>query len=405
VIFGNISTASLHQKTRMKRKINILYVIDTLFVGGAEQHIATLCRHIDKERFHVVVCTLFSRDTKLHEPIAEEIRALGIRVEQLAMTRWRDWHTIARFLRLIDEEYIDIVHGHTVPADFWGCFMAKVFRRRKTVFTCHQPFLREGLSMKLQQIALNMFLADCIVSISEATTQLCLKVCHASSGKMVKIPNAVDTARFTPEVSGSAVRAELGLPVDIPVIGNIGRYTPEKGYPFFIETAAKVVQKYPGARFLIVGHGSEQEKMKSLITNFGLKEHIFMIGPRRDIPEILGAMDIFLFTSIWGEGFGISLIEAMAAGKPIVAANVGPTCEIIEDGVTGLLPYPKVWMHETDYLDTDVLAEAVIALLQNPDTRKQLGQNARLQAVQRFSIITLIKAIETLYLTIAGKFC
>ena len=172
----------------------------------------------------------------------------------------------------------------------------------------------------------------------------------------------MDTYRFRPEVSGTAVRAELGLPDYVPLIGNIGRYVPEKGYPFFIETAAKVLQQHPDARFLMVGHGPEHDKLKRLIEEFGLKDCIFTTGPRRDIPEILGAIDIFLFTSIWGEGFGISLIEAMAAGKPIVAANVGPTREIIEDGVTGLLPYPKTWVQETNYLDAGIMAEAVDSL-------------------------------------------
>ncbi|MBI2472866.1 MAG: glycosyltransferase [Planctomycetes bacterium] len=386
-----------------QKKIRILYVLDTLFIGGAEQHVATLCRHLDKEKFHIVVCTLFSRDPNLHEPIADEIRVLGIRVEQLAMQRWRDWRSIAQFLRLIDDEQIDIVHGHMVPADFWGSFMAKIFRRRKTIYTCHQPFLKEGYAMRVQQFALNIFLADRIVSVSEATTHFCSKICHASPKKIIKIPNAVDTDRFTPEVSGSSIRAELGLSDDVFIIGNIGRYTPEKGYPFFIETAAKVAQTHQNARFLIVGHGSEYNKLTDLIEKLGLTNRFFVTGPRRDIPEILGAVDIFLFTSIWGEAFGISLIEAMAAGKPIIAANIGPTKEIIEDGITGLLPYPEEWEQETDYLDADALARSVDYLIRNPHVRNQLGQEARSQAVKRFSITTLVKSIESLYISMIEK--
>ena len=200
------------------KKINILYVIDTLFIGGAEQHVATLCRHINKEKFHVVVCTLFSRDPNRREPFADEIRALGVRVEQLAMCIWRDRQAITQFLRLIDEEHIDIVHGHTIPANFWGCFMAKVFRRRKTLYTCHQPFFNEGPAMRRQQLALNTFLADCIISISEATTQFCQTSCYVSSKKIIKIPNTVDTYRFRPEVSGTAVRTKMGLPDNVPLI-------------------------------------------------------------------------------------------------------------------------------------------------------------------------------------------
>ncbi|MEK6623043.1 MAG: glycosyltransferase, partial [Planctomycetota bacterium] len=98
------------------KKINVLYVIDTLFVGGAEKHVATLCRHIDREKFHVSVCTLFSRDLSAQEPYAVEIEKMGIRVERLGLTSWRDFETFKKYLRVIDTENCGLVHAHTIPA-------------------------------------------------------------------------------------------------------------------------------------------------------------------------------------------------------------------------------------------------------------------------------------------------
>lgn len=379
------------------KKIVVLQTLDSLGVGGAEQLVLTLCKGLNKDMFNVVVCTLFSRDPQLPEPLADEIRALGIRVEQMAMTRWRDLKTITRFLRIIDEENIDIVHSHMIPANFWGTLLAKVFKKRLTVYTCHEPFLHKGLAMRLQQSALNMFLSDKIISISEMTTKYLTDVCYASIDNIVKIPNAVDTDRFNPFVAGTGIRTSLGIPEHVPVIANVGRYTPEKGYPFFLETAGIIAKQFPESRFLIVGRIPDPNPLAGLIKKLEIGKNVIFTGPRRDIPEILGAVDVFLFTSIWGEGFGISLIEAMACGKPIVASNIGPTMEIIEDKVTGLLPTPKVWIPGTDNLNVKDLADACMYLLKNPEIGKRLGSEARRQAVKRFSVPAWIKSIEDTY--------
>ena len=121
------------------------------------------------------------------------------------------------------------------------------------------------------------------------------------------------------------------------------------------------------------------------------------------VAEVLAAMDIFLFTSPWGEGFGIVLIEAMASGKAIVATNVGPTPELIEDGVSGFLPSPKTWALETRELDIEPMVEKVALLIGSQQLRKSLGERARECAVKRFSIDVLIKATEKLYLDLAGR--
>jgi len=105
--------------------IRVLYVLDSLAIGGAEQLFALMATHLPADRFYVVVCTLFSRGER-PEPLADELRAKGIRVEQIAMRRWRDIDAIRRFWTLIEEERINLVHAHTVPADFWGCLLTRL---------------------------------------------------------------------------------------------------------------------------------------------------------------------------------------------------------------------------------------------------------------------------------------
>ena len=383
-----------------KGVIGILQVLDSLGAGGAEQVVLMLAKHLDRDRFNVVVCTLFSRDPSVQEPLAKEIRGLGIRVEMLAMTRWRDWKAIRAFLNLMDEERIDIVHGHMVPADFWGCLLTRLClygRIRKTVCTKHSMLPPTGPADRLQQFALNVWLADRVVSISDAVTHYLVAHCHTPPWKIVGISNPVDTEVFSPRVSGRGVRREFGIPDEAVVIGNTSRFEALKGYGYFLRIASRILERYPEVRFLAIGHGSEENRLRQQIRDLGLEGRVILDGPRRDIPEVLGAMDIFLFTSLWGEGFGIVLIEAMAAGKAIVATNVGPTRELIEDGVSGFLPSPKTWMPEARKLDIEPMVEKAELLIEDADLRRRLGEAARQRAIERFTVERFVKRTERLY--------
>jgi glycosyltransferase involved in cell wall biosynthesis len=382
--------------TAQPRKIHLLYVLDSLAVGGAEQLVRTMAVHLPQDRFHVVVCTLFSRGER-PEPLADELRAQGIRTEQFAMKRWRDTDTIRRFWRLIEEERIDMVHGHTVPADFWGCFLARLLKPFPLIYTRHDRFRRPGRAMRLQRLLLDHVLADVIVSISAAVTAHLIEDCRVSPDRIVQIPNPVDTDRFRPDVSGAPVREALGIPQDALVVGNVSRFELFKGYDYFLDIAAAMVPRYPALYFLMVGHGPERDRLLARIEALGLQGRVVLTGPRRDIPDVMGAIDIFLFTSLWGEGFGIVLIEAMAAGKAIVAANTGPAREIIEEGVSGYLPAPAAWVPETATLDIHPFVERIEYFLRHPEHRERMGRAARQRAVERFSVSGVADQTVRLY--------
>jgi len=386
--------------SRSDRKIRVLYAMDSLGVGGAEQLIYTLARSLPKERFHVVVCTFFSRGAP--EPIADEIRALGIRVEQFTMTRWRDWHTMRRFLVLLDEERIDIVHGHMVPADFWSCLLAKIGRRLKTIHTKHDFLPRPGRANRFQRWILERMLSDRIVAISEVVENHLVEERGVRRRRIVRIPDPVDTARFHPGVSGAAVRRELGIPPEALVIGNTSRFEKQKGYNLFLEVAGLIAPHHKQVYFLAVGHGLERDAMEAYVRETGLTDQVIVTGPRRDIPEVVAAMDIFLFTSLWGEGFGIVLIEAMASGKAMVAVNIGPLRELIEDGLSGYLPAPAEWSAGTDRVDAEPLAERLSWLINHPNERKKLGEAAHRRAAELYSTSAVNRQTERVYREILG---
>ena len=381
----------------MKRKINILYVIDTLFIGGAEQHVATLCRHINKEKFHVVACTLFSRNLSKVEPFAVQIGKMGIRVERLGLTTWRDVYTFKKYLSLIDEEKIDIVHAHTVPADFWGCLIARAFKHRKTIVTLHGLDSKKTFISKLQYKILNLCLTDRIIACSNLLKNIAINENFASSDKIEVIPNQVDITVFNPGKKGEKIRTEYNISNDTVIIGSIGRFIKRKGFEICLQVFAEVKKRHPRSKFILCGYGEEEGFYRTTAKDLNIESNVIFTGPRMDVNEVMAAIDILLFTPLCSEGFGKVLIEAMASGKPVVASNVYPTPEIVIDGRTGFLPFPEKPLETMEKVDVDPFVKKILYLIENNEIRKTMGLEGRRIVEEKYSTKVVMKQTETLY--------
>ncbi|HHT9138017.1 MAG TPA: glycosyltransferase [Candidatus Wunengus sp. YC60] len=379
------------------KKINILYVIDTLFIGGAEQHVATLCKHIDKEKFHVVVCTLFSRVLSQAEPFAIEIGKMGIRVERLGLTTWRDIKTFKKYSNLIDEENIDIVHAHTVPADFWGCLIAKILKHRKTIVTLHAPDPQKTLVSGIQYILVNTWLSDKIIEVSNHLKHVAIKEYCAKADKIMVIPNQVDVTKFHHKKTGTNLRAEYHISNDMILIGSVGRFIKRKGFEICLQVFAEVQKQHSRSKFILCGYGEEEDFYRTLIRDLGIEENVILTGHRMDVDEVMAAIDIFIFTPYYGEGFGLVLIEAMASGKPVVASNVFPTPEIVLNNVTGFLPFPEKAVAIMERVEIDPFVEKIRYLIEHKDVRGKMGMEGRRIVEERYGTKVVMKQIETLY--------
>ncbi len=387
----------------VKKKIHILYVIDTLFIGGAEQHVATLSKHINKEKFHVVVCTLFSRDLSQREPFAVQIEKMGVRVERLGLTTWRDIPTFTKYLNLIDEEKIDIVHAHTVPADFWGCLIAKLFRRRKTITTIHGPDLKKTFISKLQRKIVNACLSSKVIEVSDLLKDIAINKELGRNEKIIVIPNQVDTTVFTAEKKGDKIRKEYNIPNDTVIIGSIGRFIKRKGFEICLQVFAEVRKRHHRSKFILCGYGEEEDFYRTITNKLGINNDVIFTGPRMDIDEVMASIDIFIFTPYYGEGFGLVHIEAMASGKPVVASNVYPAPEIIIRDKTGFLPFPEKPVTVMEKIDINPFVEKTIYLIENPEIRKTMGMEGRLIVEEKYSTKVIMKQIETLYERVSGR--
>jgi glycosyltransferase involved in cell wall biosynthesis len=214
-----------------------------------------------------------------------------------------------------------------------------------------------------------------------------------AAGKVRCIHNGVDLARFTPQKAPPALRASLGLLDGAPVVASVGRFVAFKGYGHLLEAARSVHQAMPAAHWVLAGDGELRGTLEAQCRGLGLEAVVHFTGWRDDVPDLLALCDVFVLPSL-SEHFGRVLIEAMAMARAVVATDAGGVPEIVVHGETGLLVPPA---------QPKALAEAVLALLENPARAARLGAAGRRRSEERFSLPRHVEAVEALYHEIIGE--
>jgi len=207
--------------------------------------------------------------------------------------------------------------------------------------------------------------------------------------------DGIEVERFRPDVSGSAIRAGLGLPASAPLVGFVSRLDPWKGVEVFLRAAAIVAAERDDVRFAIwggslPGHKAYRDELLSLAFELDLTRRLIFAGwstPDR-MPEVMAAIDVLVHTSVRPEPLGLSLMEAMAAGRPVVASRAGGVLETVLDGETGLLVAPG---------DVDGVARALLELLADPGRAKEMGEAGRRRALALFGMPAHARAVEAIY--------
>lgn len=371
------------------RQINILYIITGLEIGGAERLLVSVIRNLNREKYKIVVCFLKGKG-----PLANEIRGMGVKVLDMKMRARFDLSVILKLVRLIKRENIDLVHTHLIRADILGALAAKLAGVPIIISTRHSFSGRWEecyLVRKAYQVASNFM--DKIITVSEAVKDRLAEWSGIKPDKMIVIHNGVDVGEYKIKDDGGRRRDFFDVDAKVPLIGMVSRLVPCKGHKYFLEAAARVKKDISDARFLIVGGTMYyNERYKKELTRYaeylGLNGGVLFTGIRRDIPQIMSCLDIFVLPSIIDEAFGRVVLEAMACGRPVIATNGGGIPEIVKDNETGMLVPPK---------DSDKLAQAIIALLEDKERAKRMGLAGRERVEQYFSLEKMVKKIEDLY--------
>jgi len=229
-------------------------------------------------------------------------------------------------------------------------------------------------------------MVDRFVTVSQDLGTWLVRDVRIPARKVTTIANGVDLSRFG-NIGRMDARARLGLPLDRPVVGTVGRLDPVKDQAGLIESFSLLRSGHPDAILIVVGEGVCRQALETRVVDLGLRERVRLMGERRDIPDVLAAMDVFALPSI-AEGMSNTMLEAMASGLPVVATRVGGNSELIDNGVTGTLVGPG---------DRSALAEAIGGYLDDPTRGVLHGKAARQRALSRFDLTRMVQGYTDLY--------
>ena len=365
---------------------NILWLIDGLGMGGAERLMVPYLRHLDRRRFTPRVCVLQERDGN---PVAEQIRQLGIPVDLLPVSRLRNPGNLPRLWRYLRRHRIDLAHTQLEFANTLGTLAARM-GGIPAVCTLHTfdnlaEGGRAGRRIRLMWWALRHF-SRRIIAVSEEIRQYHIQAARFDPERVVTLYNGIDLARF--RCPPGAARAGLGIPPDVPLLLTVAVLRQPKGIQYMLAALPEVLAAVPQAWYLVVGDGAYAGALRQAARQYGVAERVIFAGARPDVPQLLAASDLFVLPTLL-DALPTVLIEALAAGKPVVASRVGGVPEIVSDGRSGLLVPPA---------QPDALARACIQLLQARDLAERMGRAGRETAGQKFDIRRQAARLGELYL-------
>lgn len=364
-------------------KINVLLIIPALGFGGAETQLVTLAENLDRSRYATTVCCL-----RHHAPVAEMLARQGVEVVNL---HWRTRYLplgLYRLVRLMRNHEADIVHTHLFDAGLWGRIAAKLAGVPIVINTEHGLNLwKKRYHIWFERIA-DRF-TDRRIAVSEDIRRSRIRREGLNPEKIVIIHNFIDLAFFDPNTveDATSIRKDLGLDDSEQLVGTVARLSHVKGVAYFLRAAEMISQTCPGVRFIIVGDGPLRDDLEHLAAQLGLRERVVFAGTRSDVRELLAAMDVFVLASI-REGIPVSLLEAMAMKRAVVATAVGGTPEVVQNDRSGILVPSQ---------DARALAEAVVSLLKDSRRRTALGEAGRERVREAFSADACVGQLERLY--------
>ena len=315
----------------------------------------------------------------------EMIREAGLGLVDLDVIRreirplW-DLRGLGRLTSFLSKSSYALVHTHTTKPGIVGTLAARRARVPAVLHTVHLfPFHEEtGRVTTAAYVAAERLSArwcDRIVTVSEYQREWALRVGIGKPEQIVAIPNGVPIERARPARSPAEVRAELGVGKAFMILST-GRLAEQKGLEYLIRAAVLLRNDIPGARIVLAGVGPLERRLSKLVTDLGVADTVSLVGHRSDVGDLLAAADLVALPSLW-EGLSISLLEAMAAGKPVVTTTIGSNREVTNDGETAVLVPPK---------DAESLAAAIRSLAADEERLAELGRRGRSAQLERYTL-------------------
>ena len=367
-------------------RLNVVQMIDVTGGGGAEKVLVDLALHLDRSRYNVTVCA--TRQARNYQPLLD---SAGVRTMVLRRnSRW-ETYKMAEVVRMLRRERVDVLHTHLFGSNTWGRLLGRL--AGVPVIIAHEHWSSRGQN-EIWMDRLMYRLSDRILVTSEASKQIVMSSERIPARYLSVVYNGVDIGKFASHDDRGEVRAELGVPADAVLVGAVGRLTADKGgQAVLIRAVGRVRETCPHMRLVMVGEGPLRPGLEQLTAQLGLSESVVFTGLRADVPRLLGALDVFVLPSE-REALPVAVLEAMAAGLPVVATRVGGLPEVVEDGVTGFLVPPG---------DVDAMQSVLAKLAGDPALAARLGAAGQAHVQAHFTVQQMVRQVERLYDQLAQR--
>ncbi len=371
-------------------RIRLLVFLTSPVRGGVEEVVLRLLQRLDPSEFTLALAA----PRPLLDALGDDLRGVTAELVDVHAESWRQRRDIGRLGRFMARWQPDIVNPHLFRSTAIAAPLARWHRVRAVVETYHgREGWRHGVLRGSFVIDRSIArLVDRVIAVSDAARRFLVSGKGYPPAKVVVVPNGRDLTVFTPGDLREAGRKELGLDPVVPIVGVIGRLEPQKGHAFLLDAWPAVVREFPDARLVLAGDGSLRGELEGRARALGIAAHVLFLGFRADVPRILDTIDVMALPSLY-EGMPLTVIEASAMARPVVATAVDGTPEVVRDGITGHLVPPR---------DPGALARAIVALLADRDRAIAMGEAGRAWVLERFDLARQVEATAAVYRSVVG---
>ncbi len=373
----------------------VLFLIDSLGPGGAERLMVDL---LPRLRQHRVVPTVVAIQERHGNLVADSLRGAGVTVDTIGIQRLRERGALARVTQAIESAMPDVVHTQLEFSSILGSIAAHRLGipSISTIHTLDRPrrFSRDSARFRIMAWTLR-HRAQRVIAVSESARTHVLARAGLHKSKTMTIHNGIDLTEFARErpSARSEVRKQLGIARDAVVVATVAVLRQAKGIDDMLDALPFLLRRHPDLTYLIVGDGPHRSALEEHVAERGIAGSVRFAGTRSDVATMLAASDVFVHPS-HAEALPTVVIEAMTAGLPVIATNVGGTPEIIESGATGILVPPH---------SSRLLADALERILESPRQARAMANAARRTAIDRFDIDRQVARLADEYRVLVAR--
>lgn len=372
------------------KKPTVLHINYGLKTGGAERVSVNYAKFLDKRKYNVSICALTSNNH-----YGEELAEAGVECYLLGKRGRLDFSLLFRLYQLMRRLKVDIVHFHDVPTSVWSTIPARLAGVPVIMRTLHNTTAPEANHSRFFIGVLRRMYArhTHFIAVSAGVHASQTEKYPRIADRITIQHNGIDPTPYEQPVDRDACLAELGLEGREFVIGVVARLARQKAHEVFLKAMKRIGESNDNVAAVIVGDGPRRAELTDLADRLSLGDRVVFVGVRNDVPRLLRAIDVMCLSSNW-EGLPITILEAMASARPVVVTDVGGNREAVIDGETGIIVPPE---------NPDALADALLRLAGDPESRAEMGRNARARFEEEFAIDAMIRTTESIYDDCLGK--